>query len=166
MVDYRWRVWVTVWHMSTCDCDNLQVLSELLFFFPSRVDSLTTNVVRKSHAHCITTGNKKRLVTEYESLSLPFSRRWYLYVLVIQVCSSCTTSDNIRPFPVMLGLNLGARFLSWRHWTISWFTGPAQNRDDSDVMRLQFRYCAFLFLLVSVDLTGDSPTLRVLLGQC
>ena len=50
------------------------------------------------------------LETEYESLSLPFSRRWYLYVLVIQVCSSCTTSDNIRPFPVLLGLNLGARF--------------------------------------------------------
>ena len=52
------------------------------------------------------------LVTEYESLSLPFSRRWYLYVLVIQVCSSCTTSDNIRPtFPRIVRPEIGSSIL-------------------------------------------------------
>ena len=84
--------------MPTCDCDNLQVLSKLLFF---SLLGLTTNVVRKSHAHCITTENTGctlttitiLLETEYESLSLPFSRRQYLYVLVIQVVLILIISD-------------------------------------------------------------------------
>ena len=111
MVDYRWRVWVTVWHLSTCD--NWRVISVwITIFFPSRVDALTTNVVRKSHAHCITTEKKKKgctltiitilLETECESLSPGLPSVFVVMFLYIQV----VLTDDIRPFRALLGLNL------------------------------------------------------------
>ena len=57
----------------------------------------------KKKSGCTLTTITILLETEYESLSLPLSRRQYLYVLVR---SSCTNSDNIRPFRALLGLNL------------------------------------------------------------
>ena len=86
----------------------------------------------KKKTGCTLTTITILLETECESLSLPFSRRQYLYILVH---SSCTNSDNIRPFGALLGLN--SELDSYVDATErSPDLGPAQNDVLSD-----FREC-------------------------